>query len=129
MLFVIDPISLIVSTVGVLVGSMSVGFVVNPLALIDISISMYKFPVTIGLVILPVTLIPRSVRPNLRSCSISLILEPLSAVGGTVLKMNGAMCEPPLGITIVQRLAISQLLHDSLVEARAELETLGWRIA
>ena len=112
-----------------LVGTMSVSFIVDPLALIDISIGVDEFTVTIGFIILPITFVSGSVGPNLGSCSISLILEPLPAVGGTVLQMNGSMCKSALSITIVQRLAISQLLHDSLVEARAELESLGWGVA
>jgi hypothetical protein len=43
--------------------------------------------------------------------------------------MNWTVCKSTLGIAFIQRLTVSQLLHDSFVETRAKLETVGRRLA
>lgn len=83
-LFIIVPLSFVISAVCMRVAAISLGFVVNPLTLIDIAICVVQLALSVGFVLAPLTFIARPVWPDLNPVAIAHFVQPLSGVSCSI---------------------------------------------
>jgi hypothetical protein len=89
MLEVILPLPVVLSAIGVLVGSSSIGFIVDPLALIDVSVHMREQSPTLGSILLPISIVFCSIWPALDTLAVSEAAPPLANVDRSRLEAVG----------------------------------------
>jgi hypothetical protein len=86
MLLVVDPVTLVLGSVGVRILSEAMRLVVLPLAIIDITVCVNKPSTSVSLIMLPISLVYASIAPNLISSAMSeaSFHIPLALVLGAV---------------------------------------------
>ena len=85
MLLVVPPVSVVLGTTDVCVGSLAVAFVVKPLTLVDVAISMMEGSGAACMVKLPLANILSPIRPLHRSLSVPQPTLPLALIHSTSL--------------------------------------------
>jgi hypothetical protein len=93
MLQVILPESLVLGSILMNIGSVTIGLVIAPLSIVDVSIGMHEFTLAVSLVIFPLTDILGAIRPSLRS-----VTMPLAAFPVTVVNCSGLEDMPHLSV-------------------------------
>ena len=93
MLFIVDPVSVVVGTVGMGVSSFSMGLVVEPLTLVHIPISMDQLSLAICFIVPPLALVAAAIGPQLMTITVSQVVEPLASVCGPILKSDGSLLD------------------------------------
>ena len=91
-LFVLFPVSFVLSSVHMSVDSKSVSLVILPVSLVDIAVCMDQTTLSIGLITLPEALINAAIWPDLLTLTVTLVCHciPLSLILGLVLEdLNG----------------------------------------
>ena len=88
MLLVVDPVPLVLGSIGVSVFSETVSLVFAPVAVVDVPVSMDQAASAVGFVVFPISFINTAVRPYLVSSAVALVGVdvPLPFVLATVLK-------------------------------------------
>lgn len=86
MLLVINPVPLVLGSIGVSVLSISMGFVIFPLAVVDVTVGVDQSASSVCFVIFPVAFVNTSIAPDLVASAVTLfrLNVPLSLVLGSV---------------------------------------------
>ena len=113
MLFVIDPLALVLGSIGMCVLSKAVSLVVLPITVVDVTISVDQSSSAIGHVPLPVSFVDRAIRPNLNSSTMSLIgvNVPLPSVLSTIGQGLGIAVLQPDSVVDVLLLLVKSVLE------------------
>jgi len=96
MLFILEPISYISSSVAVLILAMAVSFIIEPLPFIDVTISMDEGALAICFVHLPVSVILGAVLPDLLAIPILHSIQEVSGVDSPI-----GECDGPVSLSLI----------------------------
>ena len=71
MLLVILPVTAVLCTVEIAVGSITISFIIFPVAIIDVSVSVGETSLTVGIIVGPVAFIFRTIGPDLDALALA----------------------------------------------------------
>ena len=89
MLLVILPRADILSTIGMSVRSVAVGFIIDPVSFVDIAVCVVQLSATIGLSVPPFTFIAATIKPFLLALTITNTIQPLAFVNCSTVELHG----------------------------------------
>lgn len=115
MLLVVFPLTNILSSIGVGVCPIAVGFVVQPIAFVNVTICVIQLAVAVCFSIAPLSFVPRAIEPLLLSLAVSLAEVPLALVDCATFECNWSF-EFSLALTKVFLFGrIRRILHPSFL--------------
>ena len=93
-LFVFQPLTCVLCSVHVDVGSLVVRLVIEPLSLVNIAITVYQTTFTVGHIVHPISFVFGSISPDLESTPMTkAVFGPLSLVNRTIIQFVGTSSE------------------------------------
>lgn len=71
MLFVVEPLALVIGSVSVAVAASALGLVVKPFSFVNIAVSMIKFTLAVSFILTPLALVAGTIGPDLNAVAVT----------------------------------------------------------